>query len=101
MLPCINNSRREFIIQENKVYIGLARIQSLESDFIHLLLEVRDQGGPFESLRNFIKRTACTLIQVTLLIRVGAFRFFSSDKKPLLWDAHLLLSKTPKRIPQA
>lgn len=101
MLPCINNSRREFIIQDKKVYIGLARIQSLESDFIQHLLEIRDQDGPFDSLRNFIKRTACTLIQVTLLIRVGAFNFFSTDKKALLWDAHLLLSKTPKKIPQA
>lgn len=100
-LPCVNKSSYEFIIEDKDIYVGLGRIQSLESDFIHHLLVERDRNGEYLDLRDFINRTACSLVQVTLLIKVGAFNFFSTDKKALLWDAHLLLSKTPKKIPQA
>jgi DNA polymerase-3 subunit alpha len=38
------------------------------------------------------------LDQIVVLIRLGCFRNIEQDKKKLLWDAHFLLSKAPKKI---
>ena len=60
-----------------------------------------EKDGLFSSLENFIDRVALSVDQLSLIIRVGAFRFTAYSKHQLLWKAHLLtskstLSETPK-----
>lgn len=99
-LPCVNNSKKLHHLVNNTIYIGFIKIQGLESTFIEHFITEREKNGNYLSLRDFIKRCKGSLIQVKILIRSGAFNFFSSDKKALLWDAHLLLSKVSKTVPQ-
>ena len=98
--PCVNNSGAETAIYGTTIYPGFGLVKELEHGAIKKLLKARQEDGPFVSLIDFVNRTLISLEQVSILIRMGAFRFTGKDKKSLLWDAHFLMgskqkSKTP------
>jgi len=96
--PCVNMSGAETVIYSKIIYLGLGLVKDLEHNTIKQLLQCRQEEGPFASLQQFVNRVPISLEQITLLIRVGAFRFCAKDKKNLLWDAHLLLGSRKKKI---
>jgi DNA polymerase-3 subunit alpha len=49
---------------------------------------------------DFVDRVPVSLDQLTILIRVGAFRFTGKNKKELLWKAHFLLGNAGKSAPE-
>ena len=51
------------------------------------------------SFDNFLKRVEISLEQLSILIRIGAFRFTGTSKKALLWEAHFQLGKHKKTNP--
>ncbi len=93
-LPCINTSQPETIIKGKTIYLGLCMIDSLNEQTIIESLAERIKRGPFQSLDQYIKRVSISLEQLSLLIRIDAFRFTQKDKKTLLWRAHFLLGNT-------
>lgn len=97
-LPCVNNSTTQANIQGREVYLGFYGIQNLEIKIVTQIIDEREQNGKFSSLHNFVMRTGISLEQIIILIRIGAFRFTNLGKKALLWEAHLLLSQSSKRI---
>jgi DNA polymerase-3 subunit alpha len=94
--PCVNTSRNETIIQDKTIFIGLGFLKGLEQHLIHDLLAERGRNGRFVSVDDFVKRVSVSLEQVSILIRIGAFRFMGENKKKLLWRAHFLLGNTGK-----
>lgn len=97
-LPCVNHSGIRTTITGNDIYLGFDCLHNFENDFALGIPAERLQNGPFTSLHNFILRTGITLEQLIILIRLGALRFTGLLKKPLLWEAHLLLGQQSKRI---
>jgi len=97
--PCINHSDYETIINGNVIYLGLNLIEHLENETIRNILIERYTNGSFNDLRDFIKRVSVSLEQLTILIRLNAFRFTGKNKKELLWDAHFILKKSKKTTP--
>jgi DNA-directed DNA polymerase III PolC len=95
-LPCINTSEPETIIRGKTIYLGLCMIHALNEQTIIDSLAERIKRGPFLSLDQYIKRVSVSLEQVSLLIRINAFRFTQKDKKSLLWRAHFILGNTGK-----
>lgn len=95
-LPCVNHSQPEVIISGTDVYLGFIGVQGLEQKFIELIPRERRENGDFQSLEELIKRTGIGLEQTIILIRVGAIRFTTRNKKQLLWDVHSLLGHRPK-----
>lgn len=91
--PCVNKSDLTTTIQGQTITIGLANIKDIETGILEDLLSVRRQGGVFKGLEDFVARTGVGLEQLTLLIRVGAFRFTGKARQKLLWDAHYLFGK--------
>jgi DNA polymerase III alpha subunit len=66
------------------------------------IIEQRKIYGDFSSLENFVSRINIGIEQLSTLIRVGAFRFTGKAKKILLWEAHMLVSKTkPEPKPES
>jgi len=63
------------------------------------LVRERVRGGDFLSLEDFLRRISIGIEHLVLLIRLGAFRFIAKPKMQLLWETHMLLSKTAKNIP--
>jgi DNA polymerase III alpha subunit len=56
--------------------------------------EIRNAGGPFTDLSDFVTRVNPGLEQVILLIKAGALRFTGKSKAVLLWEAHMMINKT-------
>ncbi len=97
--PCVNTSEAKTIIRGKTIYLGLSILKSLETNTTATLLAERYRNGPFHNLRDFLKRIPISLEQLSILIRIDAFRFTGKPKKELMWDAHFLLSKAKKTKP--
>ncbi|MDO1502353.1 DNA polymerase III subunit alpha [Winogradskyella maritima] len=92
--PCINQSFNEAIIKGKTIYLGFMFLQSLEAKTILKILNERQKNGHFSSLDDFIDRIPISIEQIRILIKIDAFRFTEINKRELLWEAHLKISKT-------
>lgn len=92
--PCINNSYNQAIIKGKTIYLGFMFLQSFESKTTARILRERHQNGTFTSLDDFIERVPISIEQISILIKINAFRFTGINKRELLWEAHLKISKT-------
>ena len=90
--PCINTSLNQAIIINKDIYLGFAWLQNMESETAHHIIQERAANGDFTSLQNFVERVAIGIEQLSVLIRIGAFRFSGVSKRKLLWEAHALLN---------
>ncbi|HZK95378.1 MAG TPA: DNA polymerase III subunit alpha [Prolixibacteraceae bacterium] len=98
-LPCVNKSLEETTIYDDRIYLGFNLVANLEHDFQRELVSERMRGGEFRSLEDFLHRVSIGIEHLVLLIRLGSFRFIGKPKMQLLWEAHMLLSKHVKSIP--
>ena len=96
--PCINQSGAETALFGKDVFLGFGLLRELEHQSIKNILKER-QKGAFESLEEFIERVAISIEQISVIIRIGAFRFTEKSKKELLWEAHFMLGHAPPKIP--
>jgi DNA polymerase-3 subunit alpha len=91
--PCINQSFTQAIIKGKTIYLGFMFLQSFEAKTMNRILNERNLNGPFESLDDFIERVPISIEQISILIKINAFRFTGNNKRELLWEAHLKISK--------
>lgn len=99
--PCINNSDHPNVIYGKDIYLGMGYIKELELKSVQRILENRQFFGPFKSLDDFIDRVEISIDQLSVLLKINAFRFTGLDKHHLLWKAHFKLSKSKARPMQA
>ena len=95
-LPCINNSNAQTIIRGKTIYLGLHMIKELADQTVFDTILERQKRGNYTSIDNFVKRVSVSLEQLSLFIRIDAFRFTELSKKVLLWRAHFILGNTKK-----
>lgn len=93
--PSINYSRSQTIIKGITIYLGFSFLHALESATIKKVLVERQRQGVFRSLDDFIDRVPISMEQIAILIKINAFRFTKVNKRELLWEAHLKISKIP------
>jgi error-prone DNA polymerase len=98
-LPCINNSLEATTIYDNNIYLGFNLVSNLEQKLQQQIVKERIRNGEFHSLEEFLRRIEIGIEQLVLLIRLGAFRFIGKPKMQMLWEAHMLLNKNSKNIP--
>jgi DNA polymerase-3 subunit alpha len=91
--PCINTSFDLAIIKGTTIYLGFNLLHALELNTRTQILKERQQHGHFKSLDDFIDRVPISIEQITILIKINAFRFTGVNKRELLWEAHLKISK--------
>jgi error-prone DNA polymerase len=93
--PCVNWSEYLTTLYGNDIYLGFVHLKDLENELGHLITNERMRRGRFRDLEDFLRRVPIGIEQLTLLIRIGAFRFMGKTKKELLWEAdRLALRKT-------
>ncbi|MBN1597810.1 MAG: DNA polymerase III subunit alpha [Bacteroidales bacterium] len=97
--PCVNCSDNVAVIFGDTIFLGLGFVENIETNTAVSVLKERRRGGSFKDLQDFLKRVPVSLEQLSILIRIGAFRFTGKSKKELLWDAHFILSKHKKNKP--
>ncbi|MCG9971832.1 DNA polymerase III subunit alpha [Christiangramia crocea] len=98
--PCINKSDHPNVIYGRDVYLGFGYIKDLENKVIQQILENRQFFGEFKNFEEFLDRISISIEQLTILLKINAFRFTGFDKYHLLWKAHFKVSKTKSRINQ-
>jgi len=96
--PCVNRSNHEAVIYGNTIYIGFIFLQSFETKTSERILNERTANGIFKSLDDFINRVPISIEQITILIKINAFRFTKRNKKELLWEAHMKINKVVSEI---
>ncbi len=94
--PCVNKSSNVTKIYGKDIYLGFCLVKDLESRVVDRLVNVREEEGEFTSIEDFVKRVEISLEQLSILIRVGGFRFTGVNKKEQLWKAHFILGKSKK-----
>lgn len=99
--PCINTSQFENIIKGSDIYLGFGYLKSLESLTIKRFLTDRNFNGDYGSLDDFIDRVVISIEQLTILIRIDAFRFTGRSKTELLWEAIFKLNANKQKTTQA
>ena len=97
--PCVNRSDYLCTILGKHIFMGLGFISELEKGTAQEIMEKREEAGVFKDLDDFLKRVQISLEQLSLLVRIGAFRFSGKTKKELLWEAHFQLGNTKKSNP--
>ncbi len=99
--PCINKSDHPNMIYGKDIYLGFGYIKELEAKTIQQILENRQFFGPFKSLDDFIDRIYISIEQLSLLLKINAFRFTGIDKHELLWKAYFKLHNSKPKSSQA
>ncbi len=94
--PCINQSHIANVIYGTHIYLGLMYLRDLEERVMQRVVHERDTHGKFTSLEDLIDRVGISIEQLSILIRIDAFRFTGSNKHELLWKAHLMLGKSKR-----
>lgn len=91
--PCINKSFAPTCIYGKAIYLGFLYLKELESRVMERIVKERRDNGYFLSLEDFLDRVVISIEQISILIRINAFRFTGINKHELLWKAHLFLNK--------
>lgn len=89
--PCIQQGDYPTVIRGTTIYLGFVLLHGLDETVGVTIGRERQEGGPFSNLTDFIDRVPIGIEQLSLLIRIGAFRFTGIAKQTLLWEAHHML----------
>jgi error-prone DNA polymerase len=97
--PCINRSDFLTTIEDKTIYLGFILMKELQEKVILQFLKERKKNGAYQNLYDFTGRVHISLEQLSLLIRMNAFRSWGKTKKELMWEAHLLHEKDSSNAP--
>lgn len=95
--PCIHKSDHHTTIQGTDIYLGFGYLKNLEHLVIQRLLTERQLHGSFRSFDDFIDRVVISLEQLSILIRIGAFRSMGLQKNELHWQGIFKMNALKKR----
>ena len=94
--PDINNSYAHHYISGKDIYLGFGVIKDLEDQTIEDIIKARAKN-PFLDLSDFLDRVSISVEQISILIRINAFRFTGQPKRKLLWEARFMLNRSTKK----
>ena len=87
--PDVNLSAAKCVVQDGKVRIGIEYVTSIGEDDAAALVEERERGGPFRSVRDLTQRAPLRREGLEALISSGACAAFGDEVRSLLWEAGL------------
>ncbi|MCK8523958.1 DNA polymerase III subunit alpha [Aquimarina sp. D1M17] len=96
--PCINTSEYEHILKGKTIFLGFMMLRNLDYKTSEIILNNRKFYGRYHSLDDFIDRVPIGIEQISILIKIDAFRCTQKNKHELLWEAHFKLNSTPQEI---
>ncbi len=100
LLPCINESEKEYRGKNKEIRVGLMAIKHLSYSSIDMIIEQRKKYGKYVSLPDFIVRTCLSgrqakigLKETQLLVKCGAMDCFAETRYTLLRLADIYFNK--------
>ncbi|WP_179354379.1 DNA polymerase III subunit alpha [Winogradskyella vidalii] len=100
-LPCINTSDHPNRLIGKSIYLGFGYLKNVEVYTIQRLLTERQLNGIYKSLDDFVDRVAISIEQLSIFIRIDAFRFTGKTKTELQWQALFKLNAKGGKSNQA
>ena len=91
--PCVNTGELETSISDKNIILGFILTKSIKVNTIKKIITCRSKEGAFKSLSDFIRRVSIPMEQLTLLIKIEAFRFTKKNSYELLWQSHMEINK--------
>ncbi|PIE54128.1 MAG: DNA polymerase III subunit alpha [Dethiosulfovibrio peptidovorans] len=98
--PDVNQSRSAFTAAGDVIRFGLEAVGKVGSGAVEAILKARDEGGPFESLWDFLDRVDVRCLNKGVmenLIGAGAFDSISSNRKQLIDSFPTMMEYALKR----
>ena len=99
--PCVNESNIETRIIGKKIVLGFSFLAGIEEKTCQAIIRARSENGRFLSLDDFLERVPISVEQVSILLRINAFRFTGVNKRTLLWQAHFKLNHSSVKTIQS
>ena len=97
--PCVNGSDPKAIPENGSVLLGLGFVKDVGAESARLIVEEREERGPYIGTGDLVRRTGLRPRAVESLVMAGAFDSITPNRRQSLWDAGLYAS--PKRNGQA
>ena len=91
--PCINRSQADFDVEDGAVLYALGALKNVGLEAMKHLVEVREDGGPFESVNDFARRIDMRQVNkraIENLARAGAFDCIEPNRAMVLKNASLI-----------
>jgi len=91
--PCINRSQADFDVEDGAVLYALGALKNVGLEAMRHLVDVRESGGPFESINNFARRVDMRQVNkraIENLARAGAFDCVEPNRAMVLKNASLI-----------
>jgi error-prone DNA polymerase len=88
--PDVNRSAALCEIEAGAVRIGISYVQGVGEEEAKALVEERERGGPFGSVRELAQRASLSERQLELLVSSGACDAFGKPRRALLWELGLV-----------
>lgn len=84
LLPCVNNSKYDYIGNDKTIRLGLMVVKGLRKSTADKLIAEREANGNYTSLMDFIMRVKPGYEDACLLIRCGAMECFGKTRPTLM-----------------
>ena len=88
--PHINHSGVKCSARDGALLLGLLNVKGLGASRAEAIVEAREQGEPFHSLADAVRRTGLQREPLENLVRAGAFDSLKPDRRAALWEVGLL-----------
>jgi error-prone DNA polymerase len=88
--PDVNVSAAKCTVEDGAVRIGIDYVNGIGEPEAKAVVEEREQGGPFESVRDLAQRTQLSEHGLETLIVSGACDCFGMPRRQLLWQLGLV-----------
>ncbi len=80
--PCVNRGDLLSVLEgDRRIFIGFYLVRELLEKVVLVVLRERKENGRYKSLVDFINRCPVSVEQLSILIRVGSFRFTKKSKQ--------------------
>ena len=96
--PCVNTGELATSISGKHILLGFILVKSIEISTVEKICAHREKEGIFKDLDDFIERVPLSIEQLSLLIKIEAFRFTEKDPYELLWESHMKINKINMEI---
>jgi error-prone DNA polymerase len=88
--PNVNSSAAKCTIEDGAVRIGIDYVNGIGADEAKAVVEERDRGGTYKSIRDVAQRTQLSEHGLETLIVAGACDCFELPRRQLLWQLGLV-----------
>lgn len=95
--PSINDSKADFVYDNNQIRFGFNVIKGVRSDFIKTILAERQENGLYQSLNDFINRMPEKYRkedQLSALVYAGCFDGFGYNRREMIEALSKLISSS-------